>query len=220
MVMNRIKLPKHFVNIIISLLHNRENVVLTSHGNTEPYRVGDGIDQGDIISPLLWRIFYDSLICRIANSNLGYIMKEKWTDNIHVNSHKNLKLRISVAAYVDDTNWFAPTREKMEKILEIANEFYNMNDITINKTKSYLIAIKAGEEDRDKEVLMGADILTPVEKDFPVRSLGVYVTESGSKKFQKDRMKKLADYMANILRFKPITDKQAIYIFNAVVVPM
>ena len=33
-------------------------------------------------------------------------------------------------------------------------------------------------------------------------------------------MKKLTDYMAFILRGKPITDKQAIYIFNAVVIPM
>src|SRR6266496_4055271 len=67
---------------------------------------------------------------------------------------------------------------------------------------------------------MDEEILLPVEKDYPIRSLGVYVTESGSKKFQHERMKKLTDYMAFILRGKPITDKQAIYIFNAVVIPM
>ncbi|RHZ58961.1 hypothetical protein Glove_366g6 [Diversispora epigaea] len=67
---------------------------------------------------------------------------------------------------------------------------------------------------------MGDETLYPVAKDYPVRSLGVYVTENGSKQFQKDRLKKLTNYMANILKGKPITDKQAIYIFNAVVIPM
>src|SRR5437899_11046308 len=95
-----------------------------------------------------------------------------------------------------------------------------MNDIAINKTKSYLIAINTNKNHRDSGVNMGEEVLLPVEKDYPIRSLGVYVTESGSKKFQRERMKKLTDYMAFILRGKPITDKQAIYIFNAVVIPM
>ncbi|RHZ89017.1 hypothetical protein Glove_19g101 [Diversispora epigaea] len=95
-----------------------------------------------------------------------------------------------------------------------------MNDITINKSKSYLIAINVNSQTKLEGFLMGDEILYPVAKDYPVRSLGVYVTENGSKQFQKDRLKKLTNYMANILKGKPITDKQAIYIFNAVVIPM
>ncbi|RHZ82908.1 hypothetical protein Glove_103g116 [Diversispora epigaea] len=108
----------------------------------------------------------------------------------------------------------------MEEILTIANEFYQMNDITINKSKSYLIAINVNSQTRSEGLLMENKTLYPVAKDYPVRSLGVYVTENGSKQFQKDRLKKLTNYMANILKGKPITDKQAIYIFNAVVIPM
>jgi len=127
---------------------------------------------------------------------------------------------MSVVAYVDDTNWIATSRSQMNNILKIANEFYTMNDIMINKSKSYLIAINACEEERTQGVLMGNDTLFLVEKDFPVRSLGIYVTETGSKKFQRDRLKKSTDYMAYLLRGKPITDTQAIYIFNMVVIPM
>src|SRR6185295_5299855 len=106
------------------------------------------------------------------------------------------------------------------EILKIANEFFCMNDITINKTKSYLVAINTSRENKEVGVKMGEDTLFPVADDFPVRSLGVYITETGSKRFQRERMKKLTDYMASTLRGKYITDKQAIYIFNAVVVPM
>ncbi|RHZ78899.1 hypothetical protein Glove_155g170 [Diversispora epigaea] len=95
-----------------------------------------------------------------------------------------------------------------------------MNDITINKSKSYLIAINANSQTKLEGLLMGDKTLYPVAKDYPVRSLGVYVTENGSKQFQKDQFKKLTNYMANILKGKPITDKQAIYIFNTVVIPI
>jgi len=203
-----------------NLLNNRENIVLTVHGNTNPYKVEDGLDQGDIISPLMWRIFYDPLISRISKSGLGYTMNERWTNDLCLKTQANINLEVAVAAYVDDTNWFAPDRSSMEQILNIADEFYTMNDIAINKSKSYLIAINTNKNYRDLGVNMGEEVLLPVEKDYPIRSLGIYVTESGSKKFQRERMKKLTDYMAFILRGKPITDKQAIYIFNAVVIPM
>ncbi|RHZ44904.1 hypothetical protein Glove_707g107 [Diversispora epigaea] len=147
-------------------------------------------------------------------------MSEKWVGNLHSGVRNRLKLRVSVAAYVDDTNWFASNRENMKKILKIANEFYCMNDIAINKSKSHLIAINVEGSERTRGVKMGDTFLQPVAKDFPVRSLGVYITETYSKQYQKDRLKKLTDYMALILRGKPITDKQAIYIFNAVVIPM
>ncbi|RHZ49272.1 hypothetical protein Glove_526g9 [Diversispora epigaea] len=129
----------------------------------------------------------------IAKSKLGYVMSEKWINNLQSKLRESLKLRVSVTAYVDDTNWFVPSRDKMEKILEVANEFYCMNDIAINKSKSHLIIINSNPLERTRGVGMGDTILHPVAEDFPIRSLGVG---------------------------KPITDKQVIYIFNAVVIPM
>ncbi len=44
----------------------------------------DGIDQGDTISPLLWRIFYDPLLSALQkNSSRGYKMKVNWPLNIN-----------------------------------------------------------------------------------------------------------------------------------------
>ncbi|RHZ80984.1 hypothetical protein Glove_130g82 [Diversispora epigaea] len=103
----RIRIPERFVSLIEKLLHNKENQVLTSHGNTLAYNVEDCIDQEDIISPLFWRIFYDPLVHQIAESKLGYTMKEKWISNLHSQSKKRLSVQTSVVAYVDDTNWIA-----------------------------------------------------------------------------------------------------------------
>ncbi|RHZ60928.1 hypothetical protein Glove_350g64 [Diversispora epigaea] len=147
-------------------------LLLTSYGNTLAYNVEDGIDQGDIISSLFWQIFYNPL--------------------------KKLTVQVSVAAYIDDTNWITPNKQNMEEILTIVNEFYQMNNITINKSKLYLIAINANPQTKSEGILMGDEMLYPVADDYLVRSLGVYVTKNG----------------------KPITNKQAIYIFNAVVILM
>ncbi|RHZ87113.1 hypothetical protein Glove_40g117 [Diversispora epigaea] len=84
LALRHIRIPERFVSLIEKLLRNRENQVLTSHGNTLAYNVED--------------------VHRIAESKLGYIMKEKWISNLHSQSKKKLSVQASVAAYVDDTN--------------------------------------------------------------------------------------------------------------------
>ncbi len=74
--LNRIKLPRKAIKLIIYLFKEREVRIITENGLTNPIKAEDGIDQGETISPLLWRIFYDLLLCKIQeNQNLGYIME-------------------------------------------------------------------------------------------------------------------------------------------------
>jgi hypothetical protein len=51
--LKRIKIPEQITNILLLILNNRTNAVITCHGNTEEYKVEDGIDKGDTISPIL-----------------------------------------------------------------------------------------------------------------------------------------------------------------------
>ena len=53
MAICRIKLPEKFINIIENSLKNRLNRVITDVGLTQKYRMENGIDQGEIMSPLL-----------------------------------------------------------------------------------------------------------------------------------------------------------------------
>ena len=67
-VLNRIKLSKKIVKLIIYLFKDRKFKVITENGLTNTITAKDGIDQGETISPLLWRIFYDSLLYKIQNN--------------------------------------------------------------------------------------------------------------------------------------------------------
>jgi hypothetical protein len=115
--MLRLKLPKSFVNIIKSLFLGRKNQVFTAKGLTDPYDMLVGIDQGEIISPLLWCIYYDPLLCRIQKLNMGYEVSGKKINDIYNNVYEEKSINMACMAYMDDTNIISDNKEKVEKVL-------------------------------------------------------------------------------------------------------
>ncbi|GBC25423.2 RNA-directed DNA polymerase from mobile element jockey-like [Rhizophagus irregularis DAOM 181602=DAOM 197198] len=65
--LERIRLSASAVKFILSLFMKRTNRVFTVHGSTPAYRVRIGIDQGEVISPLLWVIYIDPLLTILKN---------------------------------------------------------------------------------------------------------------------------------------------------------
>ena len=47
---------------------------------------------------------------------------------------------------MDDTTWIAENQNNMESILSIADDFYLLNNIKVNKEKSKLLAKRSGKE--------------------------------------------------------------------------
>src|SRR6185437_8605634 len=66
--LKKIKILEKIIGLLLYLLTNRRNRVITDLDLTRPYEVEDGIDQGEIFSPLLWKIYYNPLISRIQCS--------------------------------------------------------------------------------------------------------------------------------------------------------
>src|SRR5215212_6614869 len=89
--MERIKIPAATINYLIDLFDERQISVITAYGSTEFFTGQDGIDQGETISPLLWRIFYDPLLCAIQDSGRGYIMNE------HIDNSYSLETKIATS---------------------------------------------------------------------------------------------------------------------------
>ena len=102
-----LSIPVPIVDIIINIFTNRHNQVITNLGLTSPYPVHNGIDQGETITPLLWRIYYDPLITLIHSQFLEYTMQTKWITNLKEKTFDKLKTHCSAFAYMDDTLWIA-----------------------------------------------------------------------------------------------------------------
>ena len=61
----KIRLPESLITFIKQLYQDHKIRVITDEGLTDFFIVGDRIDQSEIISLLMWRIFYNPLLVRI-----------------------------------------------------------------------------------------------------------------------------------------------------------
>src|SRR5213082_4317289 len=131
--MTRLKIPLNFIDLVIDLFTNRRNDVLTDVGKTPDYPVLVGIDQGEVISPLLWCIYYDPLLSEIQNRNLGYKMDHSYLQNVYdPSSRVSRNLSIPALAYMDDTNWISDSKANLTSILNLAQSFFRFTHIRVN----------------------------------------------------------------------------------------
>src|SRR2546421_9718253 len=78
-VLSRIKVPTHTTNFIIDLFKQRQIRIITAYSFTDFSTGHNSIYQGETISPLLWHIFYDPLLCQIQREKRDYIMTSHLT---------------------------------------------------------------------------------------------------------------------------------------------
>src|SRR5581483_7701038 len=102
--MARIRILTFCQNFLLNLFSKRSNRVIGLYRLMDPYNLQIEIDQGEVISPLLWCIYYDSLLTKIQeNDNLGYTLTHTWQPDLTKNEFKFLSERITSQAYMDDT---------------------------------------------------------------------------------------------------------------------
>src|SRR6266498_1696752 len=109
----------------------------------------------------------------------------------------------------------------MEFILSIADSFFVFNDILINDDKAILLTNDQLPESRKAQFNLPHRSL--IIKARPVhateRVLGMWITLQRSDKFIIQQIKQEISQVCNTLKYKKVTDKQLLYVFNAVVIP-
>ena len=131
---------------------------------------------------------------------------------------------------MDDTNWIGSSKQQIEKILTIAHDFYNLNNILVNDHKAVLmttaVQVITDSNTRDKRAipitfLVGSKsiTLTPLLKTQSTRFLGVWVSLSKTNNFIFNQVKSIVHQNCNIMKRKFLTDLQLQYIFNRVLAP-
>ena len=74
--------------------------------------MNNGIDQGEIMSPLLWIIYYDPVFSKIKKiKGIGYTMEHHWKRDLSLHIKKIRILEIFNLAFMENTTWIAGGKE-------------------------------------------------------------------------------------------------------------
>ena len=76
---------------------------------------------------------------------MGYRLNHRYRQNLYNDQQTELEQQIVDSAFMDDTTWIAENQNNMESILSIADDFYLLNNIKVNKEKSKLLAKRSGK---------------------------------------------------------------------------
>ena len=229
MSMVTLGLPTHFIDVMMSILKNREIQVETPFGKTDKIPIDRGVPQGDKPSPTIWNVFYDPLLRRLNDEVEGY--KPDPVDHPEV--------EVTANAFADDLVLAVTNLAEAQKGLDIANQFMEMHGMEMRPDKVEVFPNKYAPN-LDQIKAAGLQIKQTIIKSIKspneiFRILGNFWTMDGDvKKTRVAVMKEIADaiekyhrryipgqlsvYMVNVclfslityrLQYTPITDSFA-----------
>ena len=108
-------------------------------------------------------------------------MSLRWPKNLSHNKTQELSQRQGVLAYADDTTWIAKSKKKLQEIIKISEEFYELNNIEINRKKSELLVINSKSNKKDSRLAVkvgkNKDTIYARRNTEAIRHLGVWIFE-------------------------------------------
>jgi hypothetical protein len=130
-------------------------------------------------------------------------------------------VNISSLAYVDNTVWIARSKGHASRMLDLAMEFFHLNDIAVNAKKTVLMVVNPTADPWQNPLTFGLPALPllPIPKSEGTRYLGCHISPDGRMKTQRQLINELVTGFVNQLLPKQITDFQAVYLINHVLIP-
>jgi exonuclease III len=216
----RIKVPENLIRFIIEIFNGRQAQVITKYGLTKGFQAEDGIDQGEVISPLIWRIIYDPLLTKLQDMRKGYTLSVNWPVHIEKRKERKLSCQVAAVAYADDTTFIADSKNSLQQIINKAQEFYNLNDIEINPKKSELLVLNR-EKGKTYSITLGGkkEEIKAKKVEDTVRLLGVWIGGKNQKRMCRSKLQQEVRAFTQLIRAKRISIEQIKYLNNMVLLP-
>src|SRR5437868_10655489 len=121
--------------------------------------------------------------------------------------------------------WIARPEKELKKIIDISNEFYELNDIEINSKKSELLVLNRKENDTERgstpRIKVGEkkEIVQVKKVKEAIRHLGVWISEKGSKECNETVITREVARMCKVLVWKKASVSQLVYLNNSILLP-
>lgn len=127
--MRELNFPEKFIRTIQTLYHEAETKIMINGVLSRPFKVTRGVRQGDPLSCLLFNIAIEPLACMIRKSNLTGAQIP------------NLRDRLKVLLFADDTTVFLTKQDKYSTLTEILNLWCKAARAKFNIMKTEIIPI-------------------------------------------------------------------------------
>ena len=199
--LKRLNLPPNFIQLMSFILQNRDCKVITPYGLSMGFRPTKGIEQGDSLAPLLWNIFFDSIISSLRNEP---------KDAFIVNSF----------AFADDVTLLGRSDDAVKRLFDVFTAQCSEKGLQINPNKCYFYEnerrditsnfINASQNGHLEIAYKGNDAF---------RFLGCLITLNGKQTEVLHKLEEQVRHGANILRGKKLSGKIFSYIITAVFQP-
>ncbi|GET56271.1 RNA-directed DNA polymerase from mobile element jockey-like [Rhizophagus irregularis DAOM 181602=DAOM 197198] len=222
----RLHIPSLLIKFIINLFTKRNNKIITHHGDTSGYRVRIGIDQGEIISPLLWVIYLDPLLTTLNQDACDpFILKSSALLDYSPIEYEQHSLPVSHITFMDDSILIASSKRGIEDRLSITAEFYILNNTQANSAKYILLSSEQFSQtiafDLSPSPLITTHTLTlkALALSTSFRFLGVWFNLSASSRFVHNQTVSMVKDMAALLSPKKLLAQHVAYLYNVVLLP-
>ena len=110
-----------FLRYLVNSYCNQMMMVRWNGSLSDKFDVTNGVKQGGVLSPLLFSVYMNDLLCQLRDQNIG----------CHMNSHF-----VGAVIYADDITLLGPTRNSVMALLDICSNYAHDNDIIFNPSKT------------------------------------------------------------------------------------
>ncbi|KAG9305291.1 hypothetical protein G9A89_007786 [Geosiphon pyriformis] len=169
----------------------RIKILMTDFDLTDRYYVHNGLNQGEIFLPLLWCIFYNLLLCKAGLTSF-----------------------LAVSAFVDDTIWVSNSQTATQHILNVASNFFRLNNILINNDKTVVISINC-QVTAPYLTISGLPI-SIAKRGEPHYYLRIFLSFKSLLKPSLVKVHSDVWFFTNLILKKVVLDKQFAYLVSSV----
>ncbi|KAG9284982.1 hypothetical protein G9A89_009792 [Geosiphon pyriformis] len=187
----RIKMCNRFIRFFGSIHKDCTNRVMTDFGLTDGYRIHDGLDQGK------------ESMCEYR------LISHFVSKSGHVESQAGLSSCFAAGAFIDNTIWVGSSQNTTQHILDVASEFFRINNISINNNKTVAIPINCR---------VGNSAL--FISGSPISYLGIFLSTEGLSRPNLVKVHSDICFFTNLVLKKAISDKQFLYLVSVVFQPI
>ena len=170
------------LNVIYNMYANAKSCVKNSDEHSNFFSCGQGVRQGENLSPILFALYLNDFHEFMSNQCEGLKML-----NESVHEQLNMYLRLYVLLYADDTIILAETAEELQKSLKCLHNYCEMYELQVNTSKTKIVIFSRGKVSKYPVFKFGSEEIEVVN-DYIY--LGVTFNYNGS--FRKAMEKQIA----------------------------